>query len=163
MRKFSIIVISFFMVQVLGFSQKIAVVDFRKIFESYKKTSDYDKILQEEQRKIKQEYKKRLEEIRKMRDSLEVLKKEEKEKKEKELQEKIKSLRKFERDKTLSLKKEFSDKMKEIRGDILKAISKYAEKKNIDFVLDKIAVLYQKSDADITQDIIEELNRSYKK
>ncbi len=162
MRRIALFSIFFFVVGTMAFSQKIAVVDFRKAFESYKKTENYDKILQEEQKKVKEEYRKKLEEIRKMRESLDVLKKEEKKKKEKEIQKKIESLREFERDKTLNLKKEFSDKMQEIRADILKVISEYAKKQGIDFVLDKMAILYQKSNADITEEIIKELNRRYK-
>ncbi|MBN2483540.1 MAG: OmpH family outer membrane protein [Candidatus Omnitrophica bacterium] len=145
-----------------AFALEIGYVDIYQIFNEYKKTKDYDKVLEEERGVKEKELEKKKEEIRKMQDKLELLKENEQEKEREKITKAAMEYRELERQYLLDLKKKRDDKMKEIVEDIDKVVEDYARKKGYDVILNKGAVLYGGKKYDITQDILRIVNQGYK-
>jgi Skp family chaperone for outer membrane proteins len=62
----------------------------------------------------------------------------------------------------LDLRKDRDEKLKEILQDIEKVVQAYAQKNGYDFIFNDRVLLYGAASADVTQDIVEALNTSYK-
>lgn len=149
---------------VSGFAQeKLAYVNLSKIFSEYKKTKEYDKGLEKKQKEYKRERDKKAEEIKRLRDKLELLNEKERIKKEAEIKEKIISLRELDRNKREELKQDGDKRIKEILKDIEKAVRQYAEKEGYSFVFNNRILVYEKESYDITDKIVEIVNKGYKK
>jgi outer membrane protein len=87
----------------------------------------------------------------------------EKEAKKSDLESKYKTLQELDRTKQTDLRKEQEEKMKEIFKDIDDAVKKYAEKEGFTLVFNDRVLLYQAKNLDITDKIIDILNKGYKK
>ncbi|MFH1380572.1 MAG: OmpH family outer membrane protein [Candidatus Omnitrophota bacterium] len=138
---------------------KMGYVDMRKIFYEYKKTKDFNKKLEKEDGILKKEIEKRTEEIRKLRDELDMLSEQAQEKRQPELKQKVKELDDYRREKMESLIKQKDDLFKEIREDIMSVAAKYAKKNGYDFILDEAVFVYASDAYDITTDMITDLNK----
>ncbi len=149
---FSILGFFIFVGTVLG-AQKIAVLDFRKVFEGYSKTQQYEKTLDSKRQSIKKEIDRRVQEIQDLQNKIPMLKKEEQDAKKKLLENKAKELESYRRDKTLDLSKEYKEKLLEIKNDIEKVVADYAKRNNIDLVIDKTLVIYNKPQFEVTDKI----------
>ncbi|HOX53914.1 MAG: OmpH family outer membrane protein [Candidatus Omnitrophica bacterium] len=138
--------------------QKFAYVDMFKIFNEYKKTEKYDKKLQDDKNAKTKEREKSVDEIKKLQEKLSIVSKEEKDKTQKDLEDKIKVLQQFENQATMELSKEYNNMREEIVNEIKKAIKEYAEKNNITFVFQDLALAYINPSLNITDQIIKILN-----
>ena len=78
---------------------KIGCLNMRKVFYEYKKTKDFNQTLEKEDAKVKEEIEKRTQDLRKLRDEIDLLSEEAKAKKEPELRQKIKKLDDFRKEK----------------------------------------------------------------
>jgi Skp family chaperone for outer membrane proteins len=87
----------------------------------------------------------------------------EKEAKKAELETKVKSVQELDRQKQTDLRKEQDEKMKEILKDIEDTVKKYAEKEGYSFVFNDRVLVYQNKSYDITDKIVDILNKAYKK
>jgi len=154
------------MVVLLGVAQaaeKIGYVDLSRIFGEYNKTKDYDKVLGDKETGYGSERDKKVDEVKKLQERLNLLSDKEKEKKKTELETKVKDLQEFDKQKTTDLRKEQDDKMKEILKDIEGAVKTYAEKEGYTMVFNDRVLIYQSKSLDITDKVVEILNKSYKK
>ncbi len=149
-----------------GYSKdiKIGYADIIKLFNNYKKTKDYEKILDEKKKNKEKENKleEKRSEIIKMRDKLELLKDKEKAQQEEKIKIAIREYRTLESQIVADLKKESDEKISEIIGDINNTISRYAEKNRFDLIFNRSAVLYGSEGIDITDIILKKLNEGYK-
>ncbi|MCM8795135.1 MAG: OmpH family outer membrane protein [Candidatus Omnitrophica bacterium] len=143
--------------------EKLAYVDLSRIFSEYNKTKDYDKVLTDKQNVYEGERDKKVSEVKQLQDKMNLLSDKEKEKKKEELEEKIKALQEYDRQKTTDLRKEQDEKMKEILKDIEEAVRKYAEQEGYSLVFNDRVLVYQSKSLDITDKIIDILNKQYKK
>lgn len=144
-------------------TQNIVYVDLFEVFNKYKKTEDYQNVLEKEQGKKESELEKQKKEIDKLQEEFKLLKDSEKEKKRKALEAKASDFDIQRRQALLDLKKDRDEKMKEILKDIETAIEKYARKNKLTLVIKKAAITYGDKRLDKTQDIIKILNKEYKK
>jgi outer membrane protein len=144
-------------------ADKFAYVDLSKIFSDYGKTKDYDKALGEKQGAFEADYEKMAGDVKKMQDKMNLLSDKEKESKKDELDNKIKSVQDFGRQKQTDLRKEQDEKMKEILKDIEETVKQYAEKEGYTMVFNDRVLVYQTKNLDITDKIIELVNKGYKK
>jgi Skp family chaperone for outer membrane proteins len=87
----------------------------------------------------------------------------EKEAKKTELEDKVKNLQDFDRQKQTDLRKEQDEKMKEILKDIEGAVRQYSEKEGYALVLNDRVLVYQTKSMDISDKVIEILNKGSKK
>ena len=145
-----------------AFSQQDAVyIDLLEVFSKYKKTEDYDKILESKQGKKEEGLEEQKKQIDKLQEELKLIKDSEKEKKKQEIEAKVMSFDEERRQAFLDLRKERDDKMKEILQDIESAVEKYAKKNRLKMVLKKAAVAYGDKSLDKTQEIVDLINKSF--
>lgn len=140
-------------------ADKFGYVDLTKIFSEYSKTKDYDKVLGDKQDVYEKEREKMVDEVKQFQDKMNLLSDKEKESKKTELENKIKNLREFDNQKQTDLRKEQDDKMKELLKDINDAIKQYAEKEGYTMVFNDRVLVYQDKGLDITDRIIEIVNK----
>jgi outer membrane protein len=168
MRKVTIVlcscVLSFVLLAGLALAaEKFAYVDLSKTFSEYGKTKDYDKVLGDKENAYTAERDKKIADIKQFQDKMNLLSDKEKETKKDDLETKIKALQDYDRQRQADLRKEQDEKMKEILKDIEDAVKKYSEKEGYTMVFNDRVLVYQTKDLDITDKILEILNKDYKK
>jgi len=144
-------------------AEKFAYVDLSRLFSEYGKTKEYDKSLSEKQNAYRTEIDKKTNEVKQFQDKINLLSDKEKEAKKGEFETKVKALQDFERQKTTDLRKEQDDRMKEVFKDIEDAVKQYAEKEGYTLVFNDRVFVYQTKNMDITDKVMDILNKAYKK
>lgn len=144
-------------------AEKFAYVDLSRIFSEYNKTKDYDKVLGKKEDVYTAERDEKVEEVKQFQEKMNLLSEKEKEVKKTDLEARIKTLQDFDREKQTDLRKEQDEKMKEILKDIEDVIKKYSEKEGFTLVFNDRVLVYQNKSLDITDKIIEILNKQYKR
>jgi outer membrane protein len=142
---------------------KLGYVDLSRIFSEYAKTKDYDKILTDKENAYTAERDKKVTDIKQLQEKLNLLSDKEKEAKKTDLESKVKDLQEFDRQKQTDLRKEQDEKMKDILKDIEETVKRYAEKEGYSLVFNDRVLIYQNKNMDITDKIIDSLNKSSKK
>ena len=138
---------------------KIGSIDTQKVFYEYNKRKDFQKSLEEKDKKLRAEVEKKTQEIRKLRDEIDLLSDKAKAKKEPELREKIKQFDEFGNQKREEFIREKDEMYKEIRDDILKVSEEYAKQNGYDLVFDKTVFIYSIDKYDVTDPILKALNK----
>ncbi len=151
------------LVGVANAAEKLAYVDLTKIFSEYSKTKDYDKFLGDKQTVYETERNKLVGEIKGFQDKFNLLNDKEKEAKKGEMENKIKNLQEFDRQKQGDLRKEQDEKMKELLKDINDAVKVVAEKEGYTMVFNDRVLVYQDKTLDVTSKVIEAVNKGSKK
>jgi Skp family chaperone for outer membrane proteins len=142
-------------------ADKFGYVSIERVGDAYLKANDYMKKLDEKEAGYTSEIEKKKNEVKQFQDKVNLLSDKEKEAKAPELEAKIKSLQDFVRQKQSDLRKEQIDKTIELSKDIKEAINKCAEKENFTLIFDAAALAYQPKGMDITDKIIDILNKDY--
>ncbi len=140
---------------------KYAYVDVAKVFDQYQKTKDNDKLLQQAGKKKEQERDVLVNEIRQLKDELLLLSDEAKAKKQDVLQGQVKKLSDFDRDTRQALGEDRNKVVQDIFKDIDNTVQRYGERKGLELVFNERALLYHNPKMDITQDVLNELNKEY--
>jgi len=143
-------------------ADKLAYIDLSRTFSEYTKTKGFDKTLSDKEKAYTDERDKKVAELKAFQDKLNLLNDKEREAKKDELQTKIKNFQDYDRTKQTDLKKEQEEKMKEILKDIEEAVKKYSEKEGLTFVFNDRVLVYQSKTLDITNKVIEILNKGAK-
>ena len=163
MKRLSLVVtfaLSLFIITGLAYAEaKFSYVDIGRIFDDYKKTKEYDKVLEGNQKAYEKEREEKLTEVKELQEKLGLLSEEERESRKGELENMIVGLQEFDRSSTEDLRKQRDEKVREIFNDIEKAINTYAKKEGITFVFDKRALVYQDDKLDITTQVLKILNK----
>ena len=141
----------------------LVFIDLFEVFTKYNKTEDYDKVLEEQQGEKEKTLEALKDEITKLQDEFNLLKESEKDKKKKEIETKAQNFDSKRREAFLDLKKERDEKMKEILKDIEREVEVYAKKNRLPLVLKKAAVAYGDDRLDKTKEIINLLNKKYRR
>ncbi len=144
-------------------AEKLGYVDLSRIFNEYGKTKEYDKLLEEKQKAYESKREKKVDEVKRIQDSLNLLSEAERESKKAGLEKKVEALRDFDRSETQILRKERDEKMAEILEDIEKVISEYAKKEGYILVFNDRVLIYQDKSLNITEDILKILQKNYSK
>ncbi len=144
-------------------SGKIGYIDLSKAFDEYQKTKDFDKELEGKGDTKQQEREKVVQDIRKMREELELLNKTAREKKETDIEAKIKSLQEFDQEAKTDLTKERDNMVKDILKEMSDVIKEYGGKNGYSIIVNDRVLLYGNSGMDLTNEIIKILNDKYNK
>ncbi|MFH0876853.1 MAG: OmpH family outer membrane protein [Candidatus Omnitrophota bacterium] len=142
---------------------KTAYVDLSQVFDKYEKTKVFDDELAAAQSVKEKDLDQLATEIKGIEDKMSLLSEKEKAAKQRELDEKSNKLKTMSQQVALDLRKNRDEKLKEILQDIEKVIQAYAQKNNYDFIFNDRVLLYGVANADVTQDVIDQLNSGYKK
>ncbi|RKY32796.1 MAG: hypothetical protein DRP74_01745 [Candidatus Omnitrophota bacterium] len=143
-------------------AEKIGYIDVTRTFNEYNKTKSFDKELTNEQEKYEKEREKKVNEVKKLQDKINLLSEKEKEAQQPALEEKIRLLQDFDRQQQTELRKERDERMKEILKDIDDAVEGYAEKEGYSLIFNDQVLVAQDEDLDITDQIISILNKNSK-
>ncbi len=144
-------------------ADKLAYVNLSKVFSEYKKTKDYDKVLEEKEKVYTTDREKKLNDIKQLQDKINLLSDKEKQTKKTDIESKVKDLQEFDRQKQTDLRKDQDEKMKEILKDIEEAIKEYSVSQGYTLVFNDRVLVYEDTKLDITDKIIEFLSKSSKK
>lgn len=144
-------------------ADKFAYVDLSRIFSEYKKTKEYDKALGDKEQLYTTERDKKLAEIKDLQNKINLLSSKEKEAKKTDVENKVKDLQEYDRQKQTDLRKEQDEKMKEILKDIEEAVKQYASKEGYAMVFNDRVLVYQDKTLDITDKIVEILSKGSSK
>ena len=152
-----------FLLKAAQAADKFAYVDLSKIFSEYGKTKEYDKALSDKEAVYNSEREKKTSEVKQLQDKMNLLSDKEKDAKKQDLEAKIKALQDFDREKQTDLRKEQDEKMKVILKDIEEAIKQHSEKEGYTLVFNDRVLVYQAKSMDITDKIVDILNKGSKK
>jgi len=141
---------------------KIGYIDLSRSFDEYQKTKDFDKELEGKGDMKQNEREKLVQEIRKMREELELMNKKAREKKETDIESKIKALQEFDQEAKTDLTKERDNMVKDILREMSDVIKEYGEKNGYSIIVNDRVLLYGDSGMDLTGEIIKILNDRYK-
>lgn len=144
-------------------AEKFACVSMGRIADAYSKAKEYSKVLDDKEGAYSAEIDKKRNEVKQFQDKVNLLSEKERKAKTAEFETKIKDLEDFIRQKQSDFRKEQVDRTIEISKDIKSVIDSYAEKEGYTLIFDAGAVAYQPKGMDITDKIIELLNKNYKK
>ena len=144
-------------------AEKYAYVDVMRIASEYNKAKDNNKDLEQKASTYEAEIDKRLNEIKKFQDKVNLMNEKKKEAQRPELEKKVKDLQEYRQQRAVDLRKEDFENTKEIVEDIRGAIKQHAEKEGYAMVFDDRALVYQGKGTDITNNIVTILNKEYKK
>ncbi len=158
-----VLVLSLFAGSNLAFAEgeKVAYIDVAKVFDSYLKTKDNDRILQQSGKKKEEERDAIVHDIRQAKDEMALLNDEAKAKKQDGLANKMKELQNFDAESRRILGEQRNKVVREIFKEIDAAIQKYGEAKGLDIIYNERALLYHNAKMDATQTITDTLNKEY--
>jgi Skp family chaperone for outer membrane proteins len=142
-------------------AEKYAFINVGEVFDGYQKTKDNDEVLQEVGASKESERGAIVGDIQKMKDELELMSDDAKKEKQETISARVRDLQDFD----LQTRRELNEKrrtvIQEIFSDIDDVVRKYGKKKGMDFILNDKALLYQKKNLDVSEDILNELNKGY--
>jgi len=141
---------------------KIGYIDLSRSFDEYLKTKDFDKELEAKGDMKQQERERLVQDIRKMREELELMNKNAREKKETDIEAKIKSLQEFDQEAKTDLTKDRDNMVKDILKEMSDVIKEYGGKNGYSIIVNDRVLLYGDSGMDLTNEIIKILNDKYK-
>jgi len=142
---------------------KVAFVDVAEVFDKYEKTKEADKRLSEvgkNKQALRDSY---VQDIRRMQDELVVLSNDKKAGKQEQIDKKIRELKQFDDQVRKELREERDEAIKGIIEEIDKKVTAIGKAGNYDMVINSRLLLYKNDAFDITQDVMTQLNKEYKK
>ena len=169
MRKLSILTSIFVAVFFLtaSFAQaeikKVGYLDLSRIFDSYQKTKEYDKVLEEQYNKYDAERNAKVEKIQEKQGKRSLLKEEDQKKADEEIQNMVNDLQQYDMAQRTDLTKKRDERIREILLEVEQIVGTYAKKEGFDMIFNDRVLIYGSEGMDITDKILEILNASYKK
>ena len=142
-------------------ADKFATVDLIRVASDYNKFKEYNKVLDDKAKSYESEIDKKITDFKGLQDKINLLSDKEKETKRSELEGKYKALEDFKNEKENELRKKDFENRKEVAEDIRGAIKAFSEKEGYTFVFDDRMLAYQPKGVDITDKIIDTLNKGY--
>jgi len=141
-----------------GAELKMAYVNLPKVFENYDKTKASEAVLEKQGKEKEGEFESRMNELKKMRQNLELLSADAREAKGREIEQKSDELQRFRTNTARDLRLERDKIAKEILKEIQDGVEVYASAGGYSFVFDSGGLLYGQPAYDITDDVIKKLN-----
>lgn len=144
------------------FDGKIGFVDLSRVFNEYKRTKEYDAVLEKESTAFQEERNKMIEKVRDAQSKLALLKEDEKQKLQEDIDKQKQALLDFSRAKGTDLTKKRDEKVREILLEIEKIVSDYSKKEGYTLVLNDRVLIFGDQQMNITETVIKMLNDNYK-
>jgi len=138
---------------------KIGYVNMRKVFFEYNKTKEFNQELEKEDEKVKKEIDEKTQEIRKLRDEIDLLSEKAKAQRQPELRQKITELDEFRRRRIQELVQKKDEMFKVVRNDIVKIAGEVGRKKGYEAIFDEAVLVYSSGKNDVTDEVLKDLNK----
>jgi Skp family chaperone for outer membrane proteins len=160
-RLIALVVIFVMSMAVAGYAQeqKIGFVDRRTIAFEYSKIKELNASIEKEYEAARLEIESKTSAIRKLSEEMELLSESARQEKEPELQEQIRAFDNFRREKMQELGKKRDEGMMTITQEIDEVSKAYGKKNGYFALIDKAAALYAPEGADVTKEILAQLNK----
>jgi outer membrane protein len=140
---------------------KIGYVNLAKLFDDYQRTKDSERTLTQKGEQKEAQLKGQAGELKKMRDSLELLNAQARETKVKELEEKSDALQQLKTRAERDLVRERNQAAKTILDEIERVVTEYAKANNFTLLIDQRSLLYGQDGYDVTDTLLKLLNDRY--
>ena len=140
-------------------AMKVGYVDLAKLFDNYQRTKASDVVLEKEGKEKETELQARMSDLKKLRQSLELLADDAREAKTREIEEKAEELQRFRNTTARDLQRERDKIAKEILTEIQSTLKAYAEANGYSLIMDSRSLLFGKSAHDVTSDVLALLNK----
>ncbi len=137
---------------------KIGYVNLGKVFDGYERTKASDSTLEKKGKEKEKELEGRVGELKKLRESLEVLSDEVRETKSKEVEERADELQRFRTNAARDLRRERDKIAKDILKEIQQGIQDYAKANGFTLILDERSLLYANPAYEVTDGVLKTLN-----
>lgn len=137
---------------------KIGYVNLGQIFDGYVKTKNSDTVLEKKGKQKEAELEGRLNELKKMRENLELINPEARESKAREIEEKSDELQRFRNNTARDLRRERDTIAKGLLEEIQRTLVDYAKANGFSLIVDSQALLYGQEAYDVTDEVLALLN-----
>ncbi len=137
---------------------KVGYVNLAHVFDNYSKTKDQDKTLEQQSKQKKEERERLVNQIRKMKDEIDILSEGAKEKKQTQIDKKIRQLQEYDQQTRISLGQQRDGMLREILKEIEGVVEKYAKGNGYTMILNDRVLLYGQEQDDLTDEILKILN-----
>jgi outer membrane protein len=145
----------------IGYSQagKMGYVDLRRAFYEYNKSKTLEAELTELTNATQDKRNTMIQNITRLRDETEILKGAAKEKKQSEIDNMLKELQQFDAETREIILNKRNDMFRQVVDDIQKVVEGIGKKQGYDYILDSRNIMYADERSDLTQDVIDQLNK----
>ena len=148
---------------VLGADEfKVAYVNVGKLFDAYERTKASEAVLEKKGKQKEAEMEGRVTELKKLRESLELLNDKAREAKAREIEAKADELKRFRANTARDLRSERDDIAEQILKEIQTVVTEYGKQHQFSLILDERTMLYGQATYDATDEILSLLNSRYK-
>ena len=137
---------------------KVGYVSLAKVFDGYERTKSLDAALEQKGKQKETELEGRMEDLKKMRQNLELLNDAAREAKAHEIEAKSDELQQFKTATARDLRRERDKLTKDILGDIQKTIEEYGKANGFSFIVEERSLVYGQSAYDVTDAVLKLLN-----
>ena len=137
---------------------KIGYVNIGKIFDGYERTKQNDAALEKKGKAKEAELEARVNDLKKMRQNLELLNDSAREAKAREIEERADELQRFRKNTARELQHERDQIGQEILRDIQRAVDDFAKANGFAIILDQRSLVYAQPVYDVTDQILQLLN-----
>lgn len=160
-----LIIMLFFSWVNLGYAQdmKLGYISLKEVLDKYEKVRDGEAELVKDAEEKNKQREKLVQEIKNLREKIDLLKDKQKEKKQQELDEKVKNLQDFTYQTRTSLREDRDGKFREIMKEVKNVIEEYGQSRKYNIIIDDTLLFYKDEALDVTEDIAKMLNQRYKK
>jgi outer membrane protein len=138
---------------------KIGYVNLGKVFDGYQRTRASDSTLEKKGKQKEAELEGRMNELKKLRQSLELLNDEARETKMREAEEKAEELQRFRTSTARDLRRERDKIAKSILQEIQQGVEQYAKANGFSLIVDERSLLFGQPTYDLTDEILASLNK----
>jgi len=137
---------------------KVGYVNVGKVFDGYVKTQRLDASLETKGKQKEAELKGRMDELKKLRQSLELLNEEAREGRAREIEEKTEELTRFRTRTARDLRRERDAMAKGLLDEIRQGMEEFAKANGFTLILDSQSLAYGQEAYDVTDEVLELLN-----
>ncbi len=142
---------------------KIAYVDLSKVFDGYRKTKEFDAVLQSEGQAFQKERDAMVQKIQDAQSRLDLMKDSGKEALKADIEKQVKDVKEFDNDKRTQLAKKRDDKVREILTEIQNVAGDLAKREGYAYVLNDRVMIYGEAQFNVTDEVLKTLNDRYRK
>lgn len=137
---------------------KVGFVNLAKVFDGYNRTKASDATLEKKGKQKEAELEGRMNELKKLREGLELLNDDARELKAREIEERAEELQRFRTTTARDLRRDRDKLAKEILKEIQQALEEYAKTNGYALLIDSRSLLYGRSAEDVTDEVLTLLN-----
>ena len=141
---------------------KVGYVNVGKLFDQYERTKASEAVLEKKGKQKEAEMEGRVNELKKLRESLELLNDKAREAKARDIEAKADELKRFRTNTAQDLRNERDEIAQQILKEIQSVITEYGKTNGFSILLDERTMLYGQPSYDVTDEVLSLLNSRYK-